>query len=223
VSLEIKNLSKHFFQGTAKIEVLRQLNARVDTGEIVAILGQSGSGKSTLLSLIAGLEKPNEGEILLDKNDIVPMDEKALTSFRAKNLSLVFQQYHLVSHLTALENVSLPLEIIGESQSTSRAENLLKELGLGHRLDHFPHQLSGGECQRVAIARALVTHPKVLLADEPSGNLDVETGEKVMTVFLNLVRQHRATTLIVTHNENLARQCQRILRLKEGHLVETTL
>lgn len=223
MSLEIKNLSKHFLQGGTQIEVLRQLNSNIRSGEVVAILGQSGSGKSTLLSLIAGLEKPDSGQILLDGKDIVPMDEKSLTQYRAKNLSLVFQQYHLVAHLTALENVSLPLEILGESDSTRRATDLLKELGLGHRLNHFPSQLSGGESQRVAIARALVTRPKVLLADEPSGNLDVETGEKVMAVFLSLVSQYKATTLIVTHNENLARQCQRILRLKDGHLLESSL
>lgn len=223
MSLELKNLAKHFFQGDTKIDVLRELHTDIQSGEIVAILGQSGSGKSTLLSLIAGLEKPNSGQVLIDGHDIVPMSEKEITQFRASHLSLVFQQYHLVSHLTALENVSLPLEILREKETLSRAESLLKELGLGHRLHHFPNQLSGGECQRVAIARALVTNPKVLLADEPSGNLDVETGEKVMEIFLNLVRRHHTTTIIVTHNEHLAKKCQRSLRLKDGQLTEISL
>ncbi|MEK6773470.1 MAG: ABC transporter ATP-binding protein [Bdellovibrionota bacterium] len=220
MSLEINALSKHFFQGETKIDVLHDLNVLVKSAEIVAILGQSGSGKSTLLSLIAGLEKPNSGKIIIDDVNIVPLSERQVTQFRANSLSLVFQQYHLISHLTAIENVSLPLEILRTSDAELRAEALLKDLGLGHRLHHFPNQLSGGECQRVAIARALVTNPKVLLADEPSGNLDIDTGEKVMETFLNLVRKHKTTTVIVTHNENLARKCQRSFRLKAGQLIE---
>jgi putative ABC transport system ATP-binding protein len=223
VSLEIQSLNKYFHQGDSKIEVLKNLQVKINSSEIVSIIGQSGSGKSTLLSIIAGLEKPNAGKVILNGTDIVPMSEKEITHFRAQHLSLVFQQYHLVAHLTALENVSLPLEILKKTGGQEKAQTLLAELGLNHRLNHFPNQLSGGECQRVAIARALVTEPQILLADEPSGNLDIETGQKVMEVFLNLAKKYKATTIIVTHNEQLARKCQRQFHLRSGELVESSL
>ena len=223
MSLEIQSLNKYFHQGDTKIEVLKNLQVKINSSEIVSIIGQSGSGKSTLLSIVAGLEKPNVGKVILNGSDIVPMSEKEITQFRAQNLSLVFQQYHLVAHLTALENVSLPLEILKKPQYKEKAKALLEELALSHRLNHFPNQLSGGECQRVAIARSLVTEPKILLADEPSGNLDIETGHKVMEVFLSLAKKYKATTIIVTHNEQLAKKCQRQFRLKSGELVESTL
>ncbi|MNL38797.1 putative ABC transporter ATP-binding protein [compost metagenome] len=148
------------------------------------------------------------------------LTEAELTLFRAQNIAIVFQQYHLISHLTAVENVMLALEILRIEDPQSKAEAALKELGLGHRLNHFPSQMSGGECQRVAIARALVVRPKILLADEPSGNLDTHTGEKVMDVFFEVVKKHNITTILVTHSETLAKRCQRSLRLIEGHLRE---
>lgn len=216
MSLKVNFLQKSYRQGDQKIDVLKGLNVEVSDGQLVSVLGRSGSGKSTLLSLLAGLESADAGQILIDGTDIVGLSEKDLTQFRAKKISLVFQQYHLVSHLTALENVVLPLEILGRPQGEEKARTLLKELGLEHRLDHTPGQLSGGECQRVAIARALVVEPKILLADEPSGNLDVHTGDKVMDLFFDVARKHKITTILVTHSESLARRCEKSYRLEEG-------
>lgn len=221
MSLILKDLKKGFLQGDAQIEVLKGLNVQVEPGQIVSIVGQSGSGKSTLLSILAGLERADSGAILVDSVDLTPMTEQELTLFRAQNIAIVFQQYHLMSHLTAVENVMLGLEILKMDKPRERAEEALKELGLGHRLNHFPSQLSGGESQRVAIARALVVKPKILLADEPSGNLDIHTGDKVMDVFFDIVKKHNITTLLVTHSEQLAKRCQRILRLNEGQLKDS--
>jgi putative ABC transport system ATP-binding protein len=218
MSLTLNDIRKSFHQGDAEVAVLKGLNVTIEPGQIVSIVGQSGSGKSTLLSILAGLERADRGEILVDKVNLSPMTEQQLTLFRAQNISIVFQQYHLIAHLTALENVALALEILKMENPKQRAEEALRELGLGHRLDHFPSQLSGGECQRVAIARALVVKPRILLADEPSGNLDTHTGDKVMDVFFEVVRKHNITTILVTHSETLARRCQRILRLEEGVL-----
>lgn len=220
MSLILKEVSKGFRQGETEIQVLKKLNVAIAEGQVVSVVGQSGSGKSTLLSILAGLEKADSGEILVDNVNLAPFNEAEMTAFRAQNISIVFQQYHLIGHLTALENVSLALEILKISDSKQKAEQALNELGLGHRLHHFPSQLSGGECQRVAIARALVVKPKILLADEPSGNLDTHTGDKVMDVFFEVVRKHNITTVLVTHSDALAQKCERILRLEEGQLRE---
>ena len=220
MSLVLKDVRKSFHQGETEIEVLKGLNVQIEPGQVVSIIGQSGSGKSTLLSILAGLERADAGDILVDTVNLTPMSEQQLTLFRAQNISIVFQQYHLIAHLTALANVMLALEILKMENAKERAGEALKELGLGHRLDHFPSQLSGGECQRVAIARALVVKPKILLADEPSGNLDTHTGDKVMEVFFDIVKKHKITTVLVTHSESLAQKCQRTLRLEEGQLRE---
>jgi putative ABC transport system ATP-binding protein len=218
MSLILKNISKTYHQGEIEIPVLMNLNAEIEPGEVVSIVGQSGSGKSTLLSILAGLERANSGDILVDSVNLATLTERALTLFRAQNISIVFQQYHLIAHLTALENVMIALEILKIEKPKQRAEEALLELGMGHRLNHFPSQLSGGECQRVAIARALVMKPKILLADEPSGNLDIQTGEKVMDVFFSVVRRHKITTILVTHSDLLADKCDRTLRLEQGQL-----
>lgn len=220
MSLILNDVKKGFRQGETEIQVLKGLNAKIEPGQIVSIVGQSGSGKSTLLSLLAGLERADSGEIKVDQVNLTPLTEQEITLFRAQNIAIVFQQYHLIAHLTALENVMLALEILKMDRPRERAEAALQELGLGHRLNHFPSQLSGGECQRVAIARALVVKPKILLADEPSGNLDIQTGDKVMDVFFDIVRKHGITTILVTHSEALAKKCDRILRLEEGRLRE---
>ncbi len=220
MSLVLNQVRKGFHQGETEIQVLKGLNASIEPGQVVAIVGQSGSGKSTLLSLLAGLERADSGEILVDSVNLVPLSEQEITLFRAQNIAIVFQQYHLIAHLTALENVMLSLEILKMENPRERAEEALRELGLGHRLNHFPSQLSGGECQRVAIARALVVKPKILLADEPSGNLDIHTGDMVMDVFFDIVRKHKITTILVTHSEALAKRCERVLRLEEGQLRE---
>lgn len=220
MSLILRDVRKGFHQGEAEIQVLKGLNVTIEPGQVVSVVGQSGSGKSTLLSILAGLERADRGEILVDNINLTPMTEQQMTLFRAQNIAVVFQQYHLIAHLTALENVMLALEILKMENPRERAEEALRELGLGHRLTHFPSQLSGGECQRVAIARALVVKPKILLADEPSGNLDTHTGDKVMDVFFDIVRKHKITTLLVTHSEALAKKCERTLRLEEGQLRE---
>lgn len=220
MSLYIKNLQKSFNQGEDRVAVLNGLNVDIKNGEVVAIVGQSGSGKSTLLSLLAGLDQADQGDVVVDGVNISTMNEKQVTDFRGQNIGIVFQQYHLVSHLTALENVMLPMEILGKADAEKQAVDLLKEMGLEHRLHQFPSRMSGGECQRVAIARALAVRPKILLADEPSGNLDIHTGDKVMEIFFKAAQKYQITTILVTHSEGLAKRCQRTLRLSEGKLVE---
>jgi putative ABC transport system ATP-binding protein len=217
--INVENLNKCFFQNQNKISILKDLSLQIAAGEVIGIVGQSGSGKTTFLTLMSGLEKPDTGSIIVNDTDIVKLSEEQLTQFRAKNISIVFQQYHLISHLTALENVMLPLEVMGipNKEAQERALNLLKEVGLENRVEHFPSQLSGGESQRVAIARALVTTPKVIYADEPSGNLDQETGAKVMNLFMAIVKKYQITTLLVTHNLELAGLCQKVFKLQNGH------
>ncbi|MBN4054024.1 ABC transporter ATP-binding protein [Haliea sp. AH-315-K21] len=219
--LEVKNLYKNFetVAGSEPIEVLKDLNMGMEVGESVAILGQSGSGKSTLLTLLAGLDSPSSGEILLNEQDMQQLNEEELSKFRAQNIGIIFQQFHLMSHLTALENVSLPLDLFKDKASIEKAQEALEQVGLGHRMDHFPYQLSGGECQRVAIARAMVVRPSILLADEPTGNLDSATGEHISDMIFELVEKHKMTLLFVTHNEKLALRCGRQLRLQGGKFI----
>lgn len=216
--IEINRISKSFRQNEQNIPILKDLSLTISNGSLIGILGQSGSGKSTFLSLMAGIDRPDSGQIIINQTDTSFFSEDEWTSFRAKNISIVFQQYHLISHLTALENIMLPLEIIGtkRSEAKSNALALLESVGLENRANHFPNQLSGGENQRVAIGRALITKPRLLLADEPSGNLDQETGSKVMTLFFDLVRKYNTTTLLVTHNELLAEKCDSIYKLNQG-------
>jgi putative ABC transport system ATP-binding protein len=219
--IEAIDVTKSFEQGGALIEVLRGTELRVKPGETLAIVGQSGSGKSTLLSLLAGLDRPTQGRVQIAGQDIARLSEDALTAFRARHLSIVFQQFHLMSFLSAQENVSLPLELAKSPNAREIARQALERVGLSHRLTHLPAQLSGGEKQRVAIARAMVTQPKILLADEPSGNLDSETGDQVMATLFEQVRGSGMAMILVTHNEELARRCDRVLKLTHGKLVES--
>lgn len=216
MSLIVKDLKKSFRQGNSRIEVLKGLNLEVPTGKIVAIVGQSGAGKSTFLGLLSGLDVPDSGSVQISGQDVTALSPEERTRFRGEQIGIVFQQFHLVPHLTALENVALPLQIQGKDEATSRAREILERLGLGHRLHHQPGTLSGGECQRVAIARALVGHPRLILADEPSGNLDLETGDKVTQVFFDQVRRSGITTILVTHNPELARLCDQRFELRGG-------
>jgi putative ABC transport system ATP-binding protein len=220
MSLEIRDVHKVYVQGEQNISVLQGLSGTVKDGEIVAVLGQSGSGKSTLLALLAGLDSPSAGSILLRGEPVEKKSPEELARWRGENIGIVFQQYHLLAHLTALENVELPLEILGREDRTKIATELLSDLGLGHRLHHLPREMSGGECQRVAIARALATKPNLLLADEPSGNLDSDTGDKVMEAFFRQVRKLKTTTILVTHNRELAERCDRRLMLQHGRFQE---
>tara|TARA_B100000686_G_C16590009_1_gene862812 strand:- start:420 stop:1082 length:663 start_codon:yes stop_codon:yes gene_type:complete len=215
--LEIKNLEKSFIQADqTKIEVLKNLNLEVKKGETVAVVGQSGSGKSTLLSLLAGLDRQTSGSLRLRGKQITEMSEIQMTIFRAENIGIIFQQFYLMPHLTSLENVSLPLEMFGHKDCRERAFEAIQQVGLAEREKHFPHQLSGGESQRVAIARAIVIRPSILLADEPTGNLDNETGIQVADLIFDLVQTTGMTMLLVTHNEELARRCTKKMTLFGG-------
>ena len=216
--ISLNKISKTYFQGTQRIEVLYGLNLDVKSSEAVAILGQSGTGKSTLLSLLAGLDVPDFGTVEVNKQDLSKLSQDKLSQFRAKNLGVIFQQYHLMSNLTALENVGIPLELQKVNDFQSAALEALKIVGLSHRIAHFPSQLSGGECQRVAIARAIVGKPKLILADEPSGNLDDKTGKEVMNLLFELCKEREQTLILVTHNHDLAQNCDRTLVLKDGKL-----
>lgn len=219
--IKAKNISKGFYQNKNFIPVLRNMSFEVEPGEVLAILGPSGSGKSTLLSILALLDAPDEGELSLADHRISDMKENERTIFRGKNIGIVFQQYHLVHYLTALENVTLPLAINGSGETDdiqSQALSLLTQVGLKDRESHRPNQLSGGESQRVALARALIHKPKLLLADEPSGNLDQNTSSTVMDLFFHMIKSTKTTSILVTHDQALAERCDRKLFLKDGKL-----
>ena len=216
--IQLSEVEKVYRTDRIETVALSNVNLDVKEGESVAILGQSGSGKSTLLSLLSGLDTPDSGMVELVGQDLNQMNERDLSLFRAKNLSIVFQQFHLFPHLSALENVEVPLELLKVEGAHEKARAALEAVGLSHRLGHFPDLMSGGERQRVAIARAFAVSPKILLADEPSGNLDQATGESVMNLLFSESKNRKMTLLLVTHNEELARRCDRQLRLKDGRL-----
>ncbi len=201
------------------IRLFQDLNLRIENGETVAILGASGSGKSTLLGLLAGLDVPSEGRIVMGGIDITALSEDERAVLRGRQLGFVFQAFHLLSGLTALENVMLPLELADADDPETRSRKALEQVGLGDRTGHYPQQLSGGEQQRVAIARAFVTGPSLLLADEPTGNLDRATGHKVQDLLFELNQAHGTTLVVVTHDPELAARCRRVLTLDNGQLV----
>lgn len=217
MSLLITDLKKTYRQGKDVLSILNGLSLEVKTSEVVAVVGSSGSGKSTFLSLTAGLDSFDSGDIVINGKSIKNLKRSEMTKFRAENIGFVFQQFHLIPHLTAFENIVLPLQILGRSYEKKDIEKSLDNVGLSHRARHRPAELSGGECQRLALARGLITHPSLLLADEPSGNLDSETGERVMGLFFEQVRATKTTTVLVTHDMELARRCDRILVLKNGN------
>ncbi|MBN2826187.1 MAG: ABC transporter ATP-binding protein [Campylobacterales bacterium] len=216
--LHLKSLSKSYEQGTQSIEIFKNLNFELHKGQRVAIMGKSGSGKSTLLSLISGIIKPNSGDIVLDNTSYQSLSEKQLNNFRATHIGFVFQNFHLVSYLNALENVMLPAKVCRIPNPKTKAMELLASVGLSHRFDHLPAQLSGGEKQRVAIARALIHNPKIILADEPSGNLDDETGRAVMDKLFELIERNNTTLILVTHSKEVALRCEEIYELHLGTL-----
>ncbi|MEK6628438.1 MAG: ABC transporter ATP-binding protein [Bdellovibrionota bacterium] len=217
MSLKITNLKKTYSQGVETLTILNQLNLQVNTSEVVAVVGASGSGKSTFLSLAAGLDSFDEGDIEINSQSIKNLNPQQMTKFRGENIGFIFQQFHLVSHLSAFENIVLPLEIMGLSFTKQDILNALKNVGLNERASHKPAELSGGECQRLALARGLITKPSLLLADEPSGSLDSETGAKVMSLFFEQVRRTKTTTILVTHDSELAKKCDRTYILKNGN------
>jgi putative ABC transport system ATP-binding protein len=221
--IELDNLGMGYSLEQTQLKVLDGINLSVADGETVAIVGSSGSGKTTLLILLAGLEQPQSGEIKLDGITLNPLDADALADLRRDRLGIIFQSFHLVQSLTALANVALPLEIAGKPNARELAREMLDKVGLAQRQNHYPTQLSGGEQQRVAIARALVHKPKLVLADEPTGNLDTATGATIIDLLFELNADVGSTLVLVTHDDEVARRCQRVLHLHQGRLVEDPL
>jgi putative ABC transport system ATP-binding protein len=217
--LRAANLTKIVTSGEAPLTILDDVGFAIDAGDAVAIVGASGSGKTTLLGLLAGLDRPSSGEVWLDGNALSGLDEDARAAQRQRLLGFVFQSFQLLPALTALENVMLPLELAGAADATARARDWLARVGLAKRTTHYPKQLSGGEQQRVAIARAFAGEPKLLMADEPTGNLDHATGVEVVDLMFRLNREHGTTLLLVTHDGGLAQRCVRRLSLSGGRLV----
>lgn len=217
--LKANHISKQFQQGSQVISALKNINFSINKGETVALVGTSGSGKTTLLSLIAGLDTPTDGTIEILGSNIAQLSADELSRLRAQHIGIVFQQFHLMPHLTALENIGLPLEILNETDITEKSLQALESVGLTHRANHLPSELSGGECQRVAIARALIKKPSLILADEPSGNLDSQTGESVMSLLFRLAQESQSALLLVTHDIHWAQKCQRQLKMQNGEWI----
>jgi putative ABC transport system ATP-binding protein len=211
-------LTKQVSTGSTQLTILHDVTLEIAAGEAVAILGASGSGKTTLLALLAGLDVPTGGSVHLDGADVFALDEDGRARLRRDRVGFVFQSFQLLPALTALENVMLPLELAGKADARASATEWLTRAGLGSRLDHYPRQLSGGEQQRVAVARAFCARPRILFADEPTGNLDAATGEEIIALMFELNREAATTLLLVTHDESLARRCPRRLRLAAGRL-----
>ena len=218
--MRARGLTKQVDTGRNRLIILQDVSLEIAPSEAVAILGASGSGKTTLLGLLAGLDTPTSGEVRIDGVDLAGLDEDGRAALRRKLVGFVFQSFQLLPALTALENVMLPLELDGASDARDSAAALLARVGLGERLHHYPRQLSGGEQQRVAIARAFAGTPRLLFADEPTGNLDSATGEEIINLMFDLNREQRTTLLLVTHDERLANRCGRRLRLAAGRTVD---
>jgi putative ABC transport system ATP-binding protein len=217
--LEARSLRKQVSSPEGSLTILDDVNLRVAAGETLAVVGASGAGKSTLLSLLAGLDEPSAGQVWLAGIELSALDEDGRAEARAKHVGFVFQSFHLVPSLTALENVMLPLELAGRRDARGAARAVLGEVGLAPRLGHYPRQLSGGEQQRVAIARAFVTRPAVLFADEPTGNLDTATGARVIDLLFDLNGANGTTLVLVTHDRGIAGRCRRLIELDAGRLV----
>jgi putative ABC transport system ATP-binding protein len=221
-AIALKDVQLTLASSAGAVNVLRGVSLEIAESESVALLGPSGSGKSSLLMISAGLEKPTSGGVTLAGTDITDLDEDQLARLRRGSVGIVFQSFHLIATMTALENVALPLEFAGLNDAFARARDTLRTVGLAARAGHYPSQLSGGEQQRVALARALVASPRVLFADEPTGNLDTETGVEVAELLFALSARAGTTLFLVTHEETLARRCQRIIRLRDGMIVSDT-
>jgi putative ABC transport system ATP-binding protein len=217
-AIALQDVDLSLGRGAARVHILKGVSLDVGRGQAVGLVGPSGSGKSTLLMTMAGLERPDSGRVVVDGTDLAALDEDALARFRGRRIGIVFQSFHLVPTMTALENAALPLELAGEDEAFERAEAELQAVGLGHRLHHYPAQLSGGEQQRVAIARAIVPNPAILVADEPTGNLDENTGQSIIDLLFALKRDRGSTLVLVTHDLNLARLCDRTVRLRSGRV-----
>lgn len=220
--LNVKNLEKSYFSGSKKLTILKNINFSIDEKDTFSIVGPSGSGKTTLLGLCAGLDHPDSGTVELCHTEMGQLSEDERAQLRNQKVGFIFQDFQLLPTLTALENVAVPLELQGNKQATKKAMELLEKVGLSDRLGHYPSQLSGGEQQRVALARAFSNNPSILFADEPTGNLDLETGEKVERLLFDLNKELGTTLVIVTHNIELAQKTNHILKLKDGSIIENT-
>ncbi|MDX1489468.1 MAG: ABC transporter ATP-binding protein [Acidiferrobacterales bacterium] len=218
--VEAQHLSKQVISPEGELRILDDVSLRIDTGEAIAVVGASGSGKSTLLGLLAGLDVPTSGRVILDGVDLTTLDEDGRARLRAGRVGFVFQSFQLLPSLTALENVMLPLELAGQSAAHDDAIEILRRVGLGARLHHYPSQLSGGEQQRCAIARAFASQPKILFADEPTGNLDEATGARVIELLFALNGERATTLVLVTHDREISAHCHRLLQLEGGTLAE---
>jgi putative ABC transport system ATP-binding protein len=220
--IKLENVTRVYQMGQTLVQALRGLNLEIADGEFVAIMGPSGSGKSTLLHLIGGLDLPTTGQVLLDDLDIAQQNGNQLAELRGRKVGFVFQTFNLVPTLSALKNVELPMifQKVPRKERYEKARRLLEQVGLGDRLHHKPSELSGGECQRVAIARALANNPQILLADEPTGNLDAESGEQIMQILKRLNEEQKMTIIVVTHNPDVARYAHRIIRMRYGQIEE---
>lgn len=215
-AIDIENVELSLGRGASRVHILKGISLSVARGEAVGLVGPSGSGKSTLLMAMAGLERADSGRIRIDGQDLSGLDEDALARFRGRRIGIVFQSFHLIPTMTALENVAVPLELAGVEDAFDRARTELDAVGLGGRLDHYPAELSGGEQQRVALARALVADPAILVADEPTGNLDESTGRQIVDLLFELKERRGATLVLVTHDPGLAARCDRTIRLRSG-------
>ncbi|WP_170546357.1 ABC transporter ATP-binding protein [Ruegeria arenilitoris] len=218
--LSLQNAALSLDGNAGRVNILHDITLTVAQGETLGLVGPSGSGKSSLLMLMGGLEQATGGEIIALGHDLSGMDEDALARFRRDTMGVVFQNFHLIPTMTALENVATPLELAGHKDAFARAEAELDAVGLSHRRDHYPAQLSGGEQQRVALARASAPRPQILLADEPTGNLDETTGAAIVDLLFDLRDRHGATLVLVTHSHSLARKCDRVIRLRDGTIAE---
>jgi putative ABC transport system ATP-binding protein len=218
--LDLTDVKLELRSAAGMVNILKGISLQVEAGERVGLVGPSGSGKSSLMMLMGGLERQTSGAIRIAGHDLSKLNEDGLARFRRDNVGIVFQNFHLVPTMTALENVALPAEFAGRDDAFALAAEGLKAVGLGHRLEHYPGQLSGGEQQRTALARALVAGPKLVLADEPTGNLDGETGRQVIALLFDLARRQGTTLILITHDNALAERCDRIIRLGDGRIVE---
>jgi putative ABC transport system ATP-binding protein len=216
---QLKNVNLTLGSDAGAVHILKDINLDLSAGRTISIVGPSGSGKTTLLMVLGGLEKPDGGVLTVAGQDMTGLSEDRLAVFRRDNIGIVFQNFHLIPTMTALENTAVTLELAGDRDAFAKAKAALEAVGLGHRLTHYPGQLSGGEQQRVAIARAFAPAPRIVLADEPTGNLDAETGEKIIELMFSMTRKNNATLLLVTHDLTLAARCDETLRIRDGRIV----
>jgi putative ABC transport system ATP-binding protein len=217
-SIAITNVNLSLGSGAARVHILKDISLRVGSGEAIGLIGPSGSGKSTLLMVMAGLERPDSGEVVVNGTAFNALDEDELARFRGRQVGIVFQSFHLIPTMTALENVAVPLELAGKADAAARAAQELASVGLGDRMHHYPTQLSGGEQQRVALARALAPDPAILVADEPTGNLDETTGKQIVDLLFAKHAERGMTLVLVTHDSSLAQRCDRVVRLRSGRI-----